>query len=98
MLKIKTEALTEKGALRPAVRKVIREAIQGLNVELSNGTVAALNKMGDENSNNYYGPIATCEDGTVIYGKVELTITTNDYKEPVKRKAPVKEAEVIEVE
>ena len=95
MLNIKTNALTEKGALRPAVRTTIREAITDLQVVLANGTVATLKYMGDS---NYYGAIAECEDGTVVYGKVELTITTNDYKAPTKKKAPAKEREVIEFE
>lgn len=92
MLNIKTHALTEKGALRPQVRGVIRDEIKDVQVVLSNGTVASLAYKGDS---NYYGPIAECEDGTVIYGKVELTITTNEYKAPAKKKAAPKEKEVI---
>lgn len=95
MLTIKTNALTDKGALRPQVRTVVKEAITDLQLVLSNGSVASLAYMGN---GEYYGPIATCEDGTVIYGKASLAITVNDYKAPAKKKAPVREVEAIEIE
>ena len=95
MLNVKTNAITEKGALKPAVRAVIRDAITGVNVSLSNGSVETLEYKGN---GEYYGPIATCEDGTVVYGKVSMTITINDYKAPAKKVATPKEPEAIEIE
>lgn len=95
MLKVKTNALSEKGALRPAVRTVIKEAITGVDINLSNGSVENLTYMGN---GDWYGPIAVCEDGTTVYGKISLTITTNDYKAPTKKSTVAKEPESIEVE
>lgn len=95
MLTVKTHAFTEKGALRPQVRTTIKDAISELQLVLSNGSIVTLDYMGN---GEYYGQVAVCEDGAAVYGKVSLAITTNDYKAPAKKKAPVKEHEVIEIE
>lgn len=95
MLTIKTNALTEKGALRPQVRTVVKDAINDVQISLSNGSVESLTYMGN---GDYYGQVAVCEDGTPIYAKVSLAITTNDYKAPAKKKAPAREVEVIDFE
>lgn len=94
MLTIKTNALTEKSVLRPAVRKTIRENITNVSITLANGSVVELESKGN---GDYFGIIAVADD-TSINAKVELTITTNDYKAPVKKVAAPKEPELIEVE
>lgn len=94
MLTIKTNALTEKAVLRPAVRKTIRENITNVTITLANGSIVELESKGN---GDYFGVIASADD-TNINAKVELTITTNDYKAPVKKAAAPKEPEYIEVE
>ena len=95
MLTIKSPVLTEKGALKPSVRKEIRDVITDLKVEFANGTVVSLDNKGN---GNYFGLLANCADGTKIYGKVEFVITTNEYKEPTKRPAKPKEKEPVVIE
>lgn len=94
MLNIKTNALTDKGVMRPNVRKTIRENITAVSITLANGTVVELDA---KDAGIYFGQIATAEDVNVN-AKIELTITTNDYKAPVKKVAAPKEPELIEVE
>lgn len=94
MLTIKTNALTEKAVLRPAVRKTIRENITSVTITLANGSTVELENKGN---GDYFGVIASADD-TNINAKVELTITTNDYKAPAKKAAAPKEPEYIEVE
>lgn len=95
MLNIKAEALTEKGAMRPAVREAVRGNIQAITITLANGSVVDLEYKGN---GEYFAPVAMAADGTVINAKVALTITANDYKAPAPKKAAPKAAEVIEVE
>jgi hypothetical protein len=73
MLTIKTNALTEKAVLRPAVRKTIRENITSVTITLANGSIVELENKGN---GDYFGVIASADD-TNINAKVELTITTN---------------------
>lgn len=94
MLTIKTNALTEKNVLRPAVRKTIRENITAITLTLANGSTVELTNMG---AGDYFGVVAAADD-TTVNAKVELTITTNDYKAPTKKATPAKEPELIEVE
>lgn len=94
MLTIKTNALTEKSVLRPAVRKTIRENIASVSITLANGSVVELEP---KDAGIYFGTIATADDVNVN-AKIELTITVNDYKAPVKKVATPKEPELIEVE
>lgn len=94
MLTIKTNALTEKGVMRPNVRKTIRENITGVSITLANGSVVELESKGN---GDYFGVIANADD-TSINAKIELTITVNDYKAPVKKVTAPKEPELIEVE
>ena len=80
--------------MRPSVRKAIRENITAVSITLANGTVVDLEP---KDAGIYFGQIANADD-TGINAKVELTITVNDYKAPVKKVAAPKEPEYIEVE
>lgn len=93
MLKVNAEALTEKGSVKPAVRKVIREQVTELVLVLGNGTSVSLDQVGNS---TYFGVIATDTEGNEINAKVELTINTGDYVAPAK--AAAKESETIEIE
>lgn len=93
MLTIKTNALTDKGVMRPAVRKVIRENIEAMVIKLANGSEVSLEPKA---AGEYFGVIAIADD-VAINAKVELTITVNDYKAPTKKAAPTREPEYIEV-
>lgn len=95
MLRIHTPVITEKGALKPNVRKDIRDTITDVSLGFSNGSTESLKYMGN---GDYYGLIATCDDGTQIFAKINLVITINDYKEPVKKIAKPREKEATIIE
>lgn len=93
MLTIKTNALTDKGVMRPAVRKVIRENIEAMVIKLANGTEVV---MEPKAAGEWFSVVAKADD-VDINAKVELTITVNDYKAPTKKAVSPKEPEYIEV-
>ena len=81
MLNLSTNALTDKHALRPAVRNAVKAEIKGITIELAGGRTVKLESKGD---GYYFAPVAKCTDVNVN-AKVQLTITVNDYIPPKPR-------------
>lgn len=95
MIKVKTNALNEKGNLRPNVRSAVKDEIAEVVVMFKNGKSAVLAYQGH---GDYYGELAECDD-IVIRGNAHLAITINDYvyNAPTRRPKAV-DNETIEIE
>lgn len=84
--------LTEKGNLKADARTGVRDSIASVQIILTNGKQIELDSKG---AGNYFGQVGKGED-SVINAKVNLVVTTEDYKEPVKATKKAVEKEAIE--
>lgn len=66
-------ALTPKGAMRPAVREAIRDAIAEVRVTLKDGRSIVLHHA---KGNLYIGELVQCDDA-MVYARCAMAISTN---------------------
>jgi hypothetical protein len=89
-MKINVNALTEKGVLKPLVRKQIAEY-----VSKNRGLFAKATKIADKNT---YSIEITDADGNIIYIAFDVVVTEKNPANRSRKKPSAKASEAIEFE